>query len=232
MPKHTKLDENAEIYKTRSEKSEREKLRNMRPKERLDYLWEYYRIHALVTIGVIALLSYIIYTVATPDVKPQFYAALINNTVTEEELQQYREEFSEYLQLDPKKDSVEFNSSFYMNDSFDSMNSKQVLMAYVAAQEIDVIIAPESEFSNYAFSGFFDKLSEQLPTNVYSSLTDHFYLTGTDDDPDQNAYGVYLTDTKLYKNKSVDGEPYVLGIVANAKHKENALEFINYLFHE
>jgi hypothetical protein len=98
------------------------------------------------------------------------------------------------------------------------------------AGEIDVIIAPESLFKQYTDNGYFAALSDELPTDVYCSLTDSFFLSGTSDDPEKNAYGIYLTNSDLFKNVTYNDEPYVLGILQNYPHKENTVEFIRYLF--
>ena len=108
---------------------------------------------------------------------------------------------------------------------------KQALTTFVAAAEVDVIIAPESEFESYAKLGFFDKLSDQLPTDLYSLLTDYFYISQLQEDPEKSVYGIYLSDTDLFKENANNTDPYIIGIVGNSKHKQNSIEFIRYLFH-
>lgn len=228
MPKQSKLDEQAVIYQPRKELTEKEKLSEMNFKEKLSYLWEYYKVHALVTVGAIALIIYIIYEIVTPDVKPQFYAAIINSLVDKQTLENYGLEFSEYLKLDPETEEVQLNDTFYL-DSGD-YNVTTILTTYLAAGEIDVIIAPESEFEHYATTGYMAKLSDELPTDVYSALTDYFYITDTEEDAKHNAYGIYLTDTDLFKGLEYNSEPYILGIVPNYSHEENTIDFIRYLF--
>ncbi|MHB8128691.1 MAG: hypothetical protein ACYDEX_06825 [Mobilitalea sp.] len=233
MPKQTRLDENAEIYQTRRELTEKEKLKDMSTRNKLSYLWEYYKIHALITIVVISVLSYIIHSVLTPNVETQLYAAMVNNTISPEILEEYQANFAKQLQLDPETESVELNTSFMVSSNNEySMSMKEVLGTYVAAQQVDIMIAPQSVFEGYAYYGFMEKLSDQLPTDVYSSLTDNFYITDLEDDTEKNVYGIFLTDTKLYKNNADNSDPYVLGIIANSKHKANAVEFIRYLFNE
>lgn len=231
MSKQTRLNDDAFIYQPRQQLTEKEKLKNMSSKEKLVYLWEYYRIHVAVTIGIIALLSYIIYSIITPNIVTRFYAAFIDCSVDAEVLEKYRNDFSEYLELNPNTETVNFNTSFYLSsDSEYAMTMKQALVTYVSAQEIDVIIAPESQFSDYAYYGYFDKVSDQLPTDIYSNLTDYLYMSKTEENPVQYSYGIYLTETELFKPYQDASDPYVLGIVANSKHKENAIEFIRTLF--
>lgn len=233
MPKQTRLSDDAEIYQRRPPKSEREKLREMPFKKKMSYLWEYYKYHALVTIIIIIFLTSIIIDIIIPDIKTVLYAAVINCPVDEAVMDEFEADFSELLQLNPKREEVNINTNFYFSDNDEyTINLKQALVTYVAAKEIDIIIAPKSEFGNYAYNGFFAPLSDQLPSDLYSSLADCFYMTATVDDPGKEVYGIYINDTSLFKKSllNISSDPYILGIVANSTHKENAIEFIRYLF--
>lgn len=233
MPKQTRLGDNAEIYQRRVEKSEREKLSEMPFKKKVSYLWEYYKYHAFVSVAVIAFLVYIIVEIVTPDIKTILYAAVINNPVDATVIDEFKADFSEQLQLDPKREEVDINTQFYYTgDNEYTMSLKQVLVTYVAAQEVDIIIAPESEYYTYAYNGFLAPLSDQLPSDLYSFLADYFYLSSMTDDPQEDVYGIYINDTGFLGNSLIDisGDPYVLGMVANSTHKENTIEFIRYLF--
>ena len=229
MPKQSRQEEPVSIYQPRELPSEKEKLKNMSTKEKMNYLWEYYRLHALGGILAVAAIIYTIYQIATPNISTQFYAAIIDSSLSTETVEEYASEFSDYLDLNPKLEDIQINDTFYLN-SGSNYNIQQALTAYIAAREVDVIIAPESQFLNYAQNDYFTKLSEALPTDIYSSLTDRFYLSETAEDSEKHAYGIYLNDSDLFKGVTYDGEPYVLGILANYPHEENTIEFIHYLF--
>lgn len=233
MSKETKLAEDAVIYQPRQELTEKQKLKDMSNREKLAYLWEYYRIHALATVAAIALISYLIYEFVTPDIETQFYAAIIDSMISEEVWGEYKTKFEEYLELNPETEEVQLNSSFYLGNGGEyAMNMQQVLTTRVAAGEIDVFIAPESSFKDYAYYGYLDKLTDRLPTDLYTSLAEYIYQSGTEENPDQSVYGIYLTDTKLFSENAGNTEPYILGIVANSNHKDNAVEFLRMLFNE
>ena len=231
MPKQTRLDEKAAIYQPRKMQTEKEKLKDMPLRKKFSYLWEYYKLPGVVILAAISLTAYIIYLIITPNVYTKFNATILDSTVNIDAVAKYGQDFSEYLKLDPKTEIVVLNDA--LNSSFGldyASNIQQTVSTYIAAQEIDVIIAPVTEFEGYAYSEYFAKLSDELPTDVYSELTDYFYITNVEGDPDKNAYGIYLTDSDLFKNATYEDEPYVLGIVANYQNKENTIEFIKYLF--
>ncbi len=232
MPKQSRMDDSSIIYQDRVELSEKEKLRSMSFSAKLSYLWEYYKIHAFVIIGVVGLIAYFIYELVTPNVNPVFYAAVLNSPLDEDSKNEFLTEYSDYLKLDPAHEEVIINTQFYFSTAEGSpfSNMQQVLDTYIANSEVDVIIAPESDFIKYAQIGYFQKLSNELPTDIYSSLTDEFFITSTEDEAAESAYGIYLTSSDLFKDLSYQGQPYVLGILSNSKHEEDTIEFIDYIF--
>ena len=233
MPRETRLEEDAVIYQPRETLTEKQKLKDMTFEDKIGYLWEYYRIHAAVLVGAIALISYIIYEIITPNIETQFNAAIINNSISDEVWEQYDASFSEYLDLDPKTEDVQLNYNFYLSSEGEySMNMQQALTTYIAAGEVDVIIAPESTFKSYVYNGFFENISDQLPTDLYTSLADYVFISDTEENSDKIVYGIYLTDSKLFAENANNTDPYVLGILANAGHKENAAEFLRMLYNE
>lgn len=231
MPKQTRLNDNAEIYQPRKEQTEKEKLSEMSFKKKLAYLKEYYGVQALLTIIGIAFVSYLLYSIFGPKTDIQLEVAIINNTVKDEVLTEFKDDFTEYLQLDSGTEEVIINSNYYFDNESTGYSMRQILSTHIAAQEIDIIIAPQSEFQGYAYTGYLIDLSEQLPTDLYTAMTKRFYISDATDNPEQVAYGINLSDSVLFKDNGFnDTDPYMLGIVANSKHSENTVEFIRYLF--
>lgn len=231
MQKKTRLDDRATIYQPRKEQTEKEKLKDMKFKDKLSYLWEYYKIEGTILFIVIFLAIYGIYQIITPNVHTKLYAAIINSTVPTDIVQDYGDEFASFQKMDPKTEEVVMNDTLSATSSSDyATNLQQALVAFIAAKEVDVIIVPETEFKSYVGAGYFAKLSDELPTDVYSSLTDYFYISSTPDDAEKSAYGIYLTNSDLFKDATYKGDPYVIGIVANYQHKDNTVAFIKYLF--
>lgn len=246
MPKQTRLDDNARIYQPRKEQTEKEKLRDMTLKNKILYIWDYYRVQGFITLAVLIMLGYFIYSVAVPKPEVRLSVAMINNTVDPTLLDDLSNQFATHLKLNEQKETVDINYSFHFNSTSSyAMSQRQALFTYIAASEIDVIIAPKSVFSGYAYNGYFKKLSDLIPTDLYSSLTDYFFESNQESNPKNEVYGIYLTESDFYMkafgmdketNEAVlekyfsNSDPYVIGILTNSKHKENATEFIRYLF--
>jgi hypothetical protein len=188
----------------------------------------------VVCITIIAAVIYLIYNIVTPKPEPVLYAAVIDSVIDNETAQTLQTDFGNKLGIDPKTEEIMIDTSFFMgsdnNMSEYSMATQQKLSTYFFAGQIDVLIAPESFFANYARLGNLSKLSDELPTALCTKLADSFYNSATEESSAIGPYGIYLDGAKIYDNKGNLMDKPVLGIVVNSNHKQNAVEFIKYLF--
>lgn len=231
--KNTTLDDSAEIYQQREQLTEKQKLSDMTFKEKVAYFNSYYRKKAIVIIVLVALAVYFAYSILTPSPETVLYAAVINNALDDEAATALQTDFGKHLNINPDTQDIMVDTSFYLgteeNASEYTIANSQKLTTYIFAKEIDVIIAPESIFANYAANGSLCKLSDQLPTDLCSSLADSFYYSSSSENPKINAYGIYLDNNEIDSKTTDSQERSVLGIVVNSKHKPNAVEFIRFL---
>ncbi|ROR28566.1 hypothetical protein EDD66_104152 [Mobilisporobacter senegalensis] len=233
MIKETKLDENAEIYKHRKTTvTEKQKLKNMTMKEKFQYFNDYYKTKTIVAgIAIVTSVS-IMYTVLSPKPDTVLYAAIVNDSLGEDAKEQLITEFASLADIDLSSKEIILDSSYFISEenSNTSMASEQKLTTYIFAKDIDVIITDEKQFSKYANQGYFDNLSDHLPTDLYSDLSDSFYLANDSENNSINAYGIYLDKSKIYSQTGSIIDKPVIGIIANSKNKMYSVEFIRYLF--
>ena len=234
MAKDTRLEESAEIYKKRKNVPEKQKLKDMTRKEKIQYFNDYYRNKTVIGVIILAALVSILYTVFSAKPETILYAAIINDSLDEDKKNELTSDFAEKAQIDLDSKEIIVDSSFFISDENPSasMASEQKLMVYTSANDIDVIITDEEQFKHYQSQGFFDDLSENLPEDLYSKLGDSFYLVNDTKDDSINAYGIYLDGSKVYKETGSVIEKPVIGILANSENKEYGVKFIRYLLGE
>lgn len=233
--KQSRLDDNASIYERRNEKSERQKLSEMNGKEKWQYFKDYYLKKTIVSVLLISFVGYFLYTVLSPKPETVLHIACANYQFSEEQIEKLEQEVTDYLGIDPNTEDVLFDPSYILSDFDYSSAEKLSVLAF--ARELDVLIVPESKFQEYAFSGSLWSLSDQLPTDLYSALSDKFYLSQVRQEEESYeeatgpsyVFGIYLDDIELFKDYPTE-DPPVLGIVLSGKNNENAVEFIRYLF--
>lgn len=226
LAKKTTLNDDAQLYQPRDTRSEREKFQSMNWKERLQYFSAYYRNQTIAGIALIAFLGYLCYTIFTPKAEPVLYAAIIDGCIDHEIVTTFQSDMTELLAIDPSTATVVFDDSFYLTGNADYSN-QQKLVLYVAGGDIDLIIAPEEIFAQYADAQYFMKLSECLPPQKFSALTDYFYYYKTVDDTQEACYGIYLDEYQVKDQTGTVLVRPVVGILANTSQTENAVTFID-----
>ena len=243
------LDDDAFIYQKRENKSEKEKFRDMTFKEKWSYFLEYYFVKLLISLAVIAGLIYLFYSIFTPKVENVLYIASVNNHIAEDTIKDLEQEIGEYLNLTNMEevsidinyyfdlpisvegDSTEAEPSSDPTAGFGSSNtaaSQMRLTTYIAAQEIDIIIAPEGIFDNFMQNEFFDNLEDILPTDIFAAISDELFTGTTQENSVSKPYGIRL-DNLTNDQYNATKEPRILGIVVNSPDKDNSIAFIRYL---
>jgi hypothetical protein len=231
MAKETRLNDSAEIYSKRTQQTEKQKLREMSFSQKVQYFKDYYFKILLGSIVTIGFVTWILVTVLMPKKETILNAAVINDTWNAEKETTFINDLNKFFAINPKKQNIQFDTSYYITDKNPaSMSTEEKLVTYIMANQIDVIITDEATFKKYAYNGYFSDLADQLPTNVYSKLSDYFYTSNTQSDKEQSAYGIYLDDSERFKELGSILKKPVIGIVANSKYRENGVKLIQYLY--
>ena len=238
MAKETVLKDDADIYQKREEKTERQKLSEMSPQEKLNYFKDYYLKKILIYGFFIGFFIYIVYTIVSPKDENIMYAAIINDTINAENEELLITEFGELVNYNPEKQKMQFDDSYYLNPENPDLTTQSKITTYSFAGTLDVIIADEDVFESYAQSSCFLDLTQILPSDTYSKITQELYMTKTEEDTKNRAYGVRLDNSKVYTSisdnyqgtNSSTSKKMVLGIVSKSENTDVAIELIQYLF--
>lgn len=212
---------------------EKKKLKEMTFKKKCEYIWEYYKVHIIVTLIFILFsssLGYSIYqNVKYDDI---LTSAIINNSMSDENRNYISNGFAEYYELDKESETLLFDDTFHID--LDTPNestyaSTQKFAAMVAAKSMDTTIADISFFENYADEGTFYDLSTLLPEDLYAELENYLYYT-KDEEGKEKPFGLNLSSSHLVKGAGLYINPPILSVVINSKHPDVAIEFIKYAF--
>lgn len=157
-------------------KEEREALKHGTFKQKVQYFWEYYRWHTLAVILIGIFAFYMIYMYATK--KEEILYGAILNCYALENAEAYSREFVEYAGYDPEKYEAGFDSTVSVNfDEFDvnASASAEKLAMYMAAYQLDVMIAGDQIFENYANGGTFTDIRDHLTEEQIAEYEPYFY---------------------------------------------------------
>lgn len=238
---------------------EREALKNGTLKQKLRYFWDYYMLRTLFILIMIGIVVYFIYFYATK--KDEMFCAAVLNCWALETADEYNQDFVEYVGMDPEEYQAFFDSTMAVNfEQFDATASASAekLAMYMAAYQLDVIVAGESIYEHYANAGAFNDIRTYLTEEQIAKYEPYFYYvdlplveqiyqaelnTDTSFNPEipdptkpelmekPVPVGIYVdSDEFLTHYMFRVEEPFAIGIVADAPHPETAAKYIDYLF--
>lgn len=236
--KETRLDDSAEIYKKREKLTERQKLSDMNTSEKWEYFKQYYLKKLLATLVIASFVGFLLYEVLSPKPDTVLNVAMVNYPLGEETLAKFENDIKEILNVDPETQNILIDATYDLKNYDYASAEKLTTLAF--AGELDIFIAPESQFIKYAFSNSLAPLTDALPTDVYSALSDRLFSCRTrlDDEevPEEakgpeGVYGIYADELPMFAAyKGYMQDPPVIGIFVTSENTENAVTTIRHLF--
>ena len=207
---------------TRKEKMqlEKEKLSKMNFKEKLAYIWEYYK---AVIFGIIAVI-FIIGTIVNIHENAKYYD-LVSIAVVDyaglQDVSPIEEDLKEALGTGDKYEKVSIDTSYSFGENLENAdyNTLMKFTAVIAAQSMDVLICSQAVYDNYSKDDYFLDLSTLF------------------DEATCEKYGIKAGDTcldisklKKYQDMGLTYyEPCYLTVLVNTKNADNVAKLIEYL---
>jgi hypothetical protein len=147
-------------------------LREMKPKERIQYIWDYYKVTILVTIVTVLVVGGVLYHYITYR-DPALELLMVNVRQSDDTVP--ADTFSDFLDangFDSAKDLVEINSALSLDVTSDDYEDKITFQAWMSGRTYSGFFSDESVFSFYAPAGYFRDLSALLSSEELAVLSD------------------------------------------------------------
>lgn len=234
--------------------SERKKLRELHGTQKLQYIWDYYKLPMALCGILLYIIAYTIYGKAThKDIV--LYTALVNVNAGEDLTQDLSSRFLEAEQINPSENKLHLYSGLYLTD--DESNayheytyaSRMKILAAIDAGQIDVVLMNQEAFDAFSQNGYLcdlEKLLSEENPELYEEIKGDL-ITNTSILED-NSIDLYFDDSIAYTAKTEEyvmglelsgsplisaagfEEPVYLGILANSPRKEAAVTYLQYLY--
>ena len=231
-------------------KREKEKIKKMKGKERIYYLFQYYRSYLFITLAILAFLiigAVLLY----PETFDTKLYVIISNNLDDGQTGRYLEQnLTSYLNL-AKKEKIMVNDSFLlkaydengkeieiptdkngMNMDYGSYEYMEKVISMVQNKELDILISDQEYLTYFAGSNGLAELSSFLPADLYELLKDDL-VTYRSSDKTEAFYGISLKNSRLAKEvpECALKNP-TLGISGSAPHPENVVKALRFLFEQ
>lgn len=218
-------------------KSEHKKMKDMSFFEKISYIFVYYRLRIFVILIVVAALAYTAVTLYNNRYERSFTCVIFDGKIdgTYDRTDWLTENFTKYLGIDGKNQRViiDANYTFKINGYSDTaLYDIDNLITKAGGQTIDGYIS-EYKYSLILNSdeGFFlEDLREWFSEEELEELEDYL-IYYTTKDGDKIPLSVEIGSTKYVTEAHAEGiERPCYGIVSSSRQKENAANFIRFLF--
>lgn len=195
---------------------EKQKLSEMNLREKLQYIWTYYKPALAAVAGLIVAIVFICQVVENSKYETVLGIGVIGASMSED-TETVQEELQEQFGTGSKYDRVSFDTSFRMQDV--ETADYGIVMKFttvVAAQDLDVLITNKAVYDHYREQGMFMDLSALFTPEECARY-------GIEEGTDR----LDITDTAwLAENKWVSYEPVYLTVISNTNHQDKIKEFI------
>ncbi|MDY4693006.1 MAG: hypothetical protein SO401_05520 [Blautia sp.] len=198
---------------------EKEKIKNMGMKKKLEYIWMYYKPVIFCIIGAIALIIGAFNFYEHSKVKTVLSISVINAVASDTDA--LSQQISETLGCgDDKYSQVEIGVNLTTGETGDELEyyAQMAYVTQVQAGSVDVLIMPEALYKNLNKDDIFLNLEDLLGKDNYGAFEDQTDKTH-----------LALTNTYLSESLGLQYEPVCLVVPYNAPNKENAVKWLTSL---
>ena len=146
-------------------------------KQKVVYIWEYYKWHIIVPILVIiAITSYIVNLLTAPDILMNGVLLNIHNIESADPSEILLPDFYKEQKIDAKHEEVSLNTNLYYTVGNDTSNyeSAQVLMTWLSAGQLDFITGDASAMKELAYQEYFTDLRQYLTKEQFEKYEPYF----------------------------------------------------------
>ena len=203
--------------------------------EKMEYYWQYYKVHIVVTVLLACFFGSILHPIIHK--KETVLSIAYINAFPNVEDQVIINDLEKHLQLNPKKQQVLLDSTYYIDNTSDSpyaLTYSQKFSVNAMAGNIDVVLSDVVNFDFYGNQGFFQDLSTIFPEEELSIYRDRlYYMDLPNDDSNQKVpIGIKIDrSAKICKTSCYPNLDAYYGVMTGSDHVDAALSFLNYIEH-
>ncbi len=215
-------------------KEEREAVKHASTSVKLQYFKDYYLLKTIIILFVLILGGSYIYSVVTAK-DTALYVVLVNFNALQESSETMTAPYAEQYINTKKEEIIVDNSSFISADENEinfvkyGYEDEQRLFSMIMTGNLDLFISGEDILNRYAEQDWFDDLNGVLDADQLAAWEAEDRILYWNGKP----VAVKVTDSAAlnenYFYNGVQGEELYAGFPANSPHREQAVQFLQWL---
>ncbi|WP_394524887.1 hypothetical protein [Lacrimispora sp. JR3] len=218
-------------------REEKKKLKQMNLKDKLWYIWEYYKFPIISVIVAVFLVISIGSAVYNNRFETALNCVILNSRVTSQTTvpeDYFDKEFRQYIKL-PEDTKIEVDHSMTLTFDESAMSDFTYaelakLSAMISSKELDVIIGRKDSIDHFGQMGGFTDLTQLLTPQEYEKVKDRIYFVTVEETGEKVAGGILLDEKDFTKRTGLSIDQPILSVMTNSTHKDTAAALIRYMF--
>lgn len=201
--------------------------------KKMEYFWDYYKIHTIIVVLLACMFGSILHSIITK--KETVLSIAYVNAFPNIEDEIFIDDFESYLGLNPKKQQVLLDSTYYIDDESTSPYAatySQKFSTNAMAGKLDVVVADAANFDFYGQKGFFQDLSLILSENTLEKYAkDLFYVDLPYDETNQPVpVGIKIDRAKkICETSCYPNTDAYFGIITDSQSIDYSISYLHYL---
>lgn len=216
-------------------KDEKKKLRELETKqEKLEYIWDYYKVHIIATIITIIIIISTIRGCIRNNYETILYVAYVNLSSVDvmNETHKLEDSINELLGADGKSQKPVIYTYLYINPNQyteEGHASESKIVTITAVRDCDLFLSDNVFMETYAHNDFFLILDDAMSPELYEKVKDRL-LYYEDGMGEQHIYGIDLSNLPYMTDYlQVSNDKPIFSIVVNAPHVDESLKLLEYI---
>ena len=200
---------------------------------KLEYFWQKYKIHIMVTVFLACFFGSLLHPVIHQ--KETVLSIAFINAFPNVEDEVMVHDFERHLQLNSERQQVLLDSAYYIDNTSSSpyaKNYSQMFSANAADGKFDVVLADTANFDYFGNQGFFQNLTEILSKEELKKYQERLYYIDIpgDNSTQKIPIGIKINrSNKICKTSCYPNMDAYLGVMTDSKHIDTALKYLEYL---
>lgn len=212
-------------------------IKQLTTKEKIQYIWDYYRGHIIIAFLVISSIASLIIGWANK-VNTNVYCLIFNDNENDALKEHIMSSYSEYIGNSKVTANVDNGYMFmYLEEHGISWPDEAGVLKYLQLQstnEADVIITDYETMLWADYEDFLTPVEDILPVELYKQLEPYYVYAIYKEDPtgegDGIVYGLDISNTEIYDGYALNYDQAILCFPNVSKDKAAAIRFTKYLY--
>lgn len=202
--------------------------KSMPTNKKIEYIWDYYKLHIIAVIMILLMVGYFIYENKTK-VDYVFNITMLNAVIEDEGVKKISKDVTTVVveDGDKKKEALlSYIPNDILNEKKADPNYITQFMAKIQIGEIDLVIVDKSELNKLIQLSALINLNT-IGINNLNIAKDK--LVELSQDGEKGIYAVDISNSKYFKNIGIDTNNRVIAGITSSKNQDKIRDVLNIL---